>query len=126
MVGILTELLARNERQPTINAHLVSALLNLHAVESAEVIERAFAAEVVEEWVCGGWLDARAELGVEGLSIAPLRPRKAYPWAMEMRGLLTQRESQLKIRADQRHDAKREKAKRRAADKTKKRNRRAK
>jgi len=45
--------------------------LDLRAVESAEVIERAFAADRVDIMIGGNWNDIRSELGVEGLGLVP-------------------------------------------------------
>ncbi len=54
-----------------LNAFLVSYLLDLKAVESAEVIERAYAADRVDTTVVGNWNKVRNELGVEGLGLVP-------------------------------------------------------
>ena len=54
---------------------MVGYLLDLDAVESAEVIERAFAAGVIDEMVAGDWTTVREELGVTGLGLVPDRPR---------------------------------------------------
>ena len=69
------------------NAHLVNDLLDLNAVESAEVIERRLPPEwlIPSSLVTGG--DIRQKLGVPGLGIAPdrtpgwptLRERFGYP-----------------------------------------------
>jgi hypothetical protein len=70
VVQILTELL--NHHQPSqyaLNAEYVYGLLNLQAVESAEAIERAYSAGVVDEGVCGDWESVRQELGVPGLGL---------------------------------------------------------
>ena len=57
----------------TFNAFLICYLLDLRAVESAEVIERAFAADRVDIMIGGDWNDIRSELGVEGLGLVPER-----------------------------------------------------
>jgi hypothetical protein len=127
VVALLTEQLARHEAEaPTLNADIVAALLDLKAVESAEAIERAYAADVVDESVCGGWGEVRAELGVEGLGLAPLERRQ--PWNGTFAPPQIPRphwDDPLKPSRD-RQKAKRAKAKRKAADKARKRNRRAK
>lgn len=48
------------------NAFLISYLLDVHAREAADVIERAFAANRVDVQAIGNWNDVRQELGVEG------------------------------------------------------------
>jgi hypothetical protein len=72
VVTILTAELARHQEDlGALNGFLVSDLLHLEAVESAEAIERAFAANVVDPSVAGDWGDIRRELGVPGLGLAP-------------------------------------------------------
>jgi hypothetical protein len=71
VVAILTAELGRYQKGVgSLNGFLVSDLLELEAVESAETIERAFAANVVDPTVVGDWGDVRRELGVHGLGIA--------------------------------------------------------
>ena len=72
VVTILTAELARHQADlGVLNGFLVSDLLHLEAVESAEAIERAFAANIVDPSVAGDWGDIRRELGVPGLGLAP-------------------------------------------------------
>lgn len=53
------------ERQdPTFNGLLVSALLDVQAVEHAPVMERAMASGHVDETVAGDWEDVQVELGL--------------------------------------------------------------
>jgi hypothetical protein len=54
-----------------LNAFIVGYLLDLQAAESAEVIERAYAADRVDTTVVGNWNTVRDELGVEGLGLVP-------------------------------------------------------
>jgi hypothetical protein len=64
-VAALTAQLERfAENDPTLNAFLVSYLMDLKAVESAPVMERAFAAGQVELPVAGDWEDVQIELGL--------------------------------------------------------------
>ena len=80
VVGVLTSQLAEHEPGAySLNAFLVGYLADLNAVESAEVIERAFAAGVVDETVSGDWTKIRQELGVTGLGLVPDRPRPRRP-----------------------------------------------
>lgn len=53
------------EQHRDLNAFLVSYLLDLEAVEAAPLMERAFAADRVEESVCGDFEDVQIELGLK-------------------------------------------------------------
>ena len=57
-----------------LNGFVVSHLADLKATEAAEPIERAFAAQVVEDDICGTWGRVRQDLGVAGLGLAPDTP----------------------------------------------------
>ncbi|MBN1556327.1 MAG: DUF1186 domain-containing protein [Phycisphaerae bacterium] len=57
------------ENDVFFNAFLISSLLDLNATESAELIERAHAADRVDTDVNGNWNDVRQLLGVKGLGI---------------------------------------------------------
>lgn len=59
------------EQSKVLNGFLVSHLLDLKATETAEVIERAFAANRVELDIVGNWNTVRAQLGVAGLGLVP-------------------------------------------------------
>jgi hypothetical protein len=50
---------------------LLDLLLDLKSVESAEAIESAFDATVIDPSVASDWSDVRRELGVPGLGMAP-------------------------------------------------------
>ncbi len=68
----LTEALNRQDTEvETLNGFLISYLLDLKGVESAEAIERAYAADCVDLTITGNWAKARSELGVEGLGLIP-------------------------------------------------------
>ncbi|NIA07963.1 MAG: DUF1186 domain-containing protein [Actinobacteria bacterium] len=72
VVEILTRELSNHAGNPEgLNAFLISYLIKLKAVESAEVIERAYADECVDEWVVGNWDTVRQDLGVQGLGLVP-------------------------------------------------------
>ena len=74
VIGILVEELSRHdEEQADLNGSLVADLMNLKAVEAAEAIERAFAANVIDPTIAGDWGVVRDELGIEGLGLAPDR-----------------------------------------------------
>jgi len=69
-VSRLTGALNRHEADvAALNGFLVAYLLELKAVESAEAIERAYAADCVDLTITGNWAKVRAELGVEGLGL---------------------------------------------------------
>lgn len=126
VVSALSEQLSRHEEgAPIVNASLAGGLLKLKAVESAEVIERAFAADVIDESMYGCWGDFRRDLGVEGLGLAPLEPRRRWMDFPDLRSRNTYWGDVDRPVRD-RQKAKREKAKRKAAAKARKRNRRAK
>jgi hypothetical protein len=80
VVDVLASQLAEHEPGVyALNGSLVGYLADLKAVESAEVIERSFAAGVVDEMVSGDWTKIREELGVPGLGLVPDRPRPTRP-----------------------------------------------
>ena len=126
VVQVLSDQLARHEPLPALNGLILGRLLDLGAVESAEVIERAFAAEVIDESLCGCWMEVREKLGVEGLGIAPLRPRKPHSDFFFPGGFSSPHQHDPERQANQRSKRKQEKTKRKTAEKSGKRNRRAK
>ena len=64
-VATLTRLLEQyQDHDETLNAELVAGLIELHAVESAPVMERAFAARRVDNSVSGDWEDVQIEMGL--------------------------------------------------------------
>ena len=70
VVKILTDELAKQAPDiESLNGFLADYLIKLRAVESAEVIERAYAAEVIDPHIRGTWTQMRRELGVEGLGL---------------------------------------------------------
>jgi hypothetical protein len=74
-VAVLTDQLRLFATQDTeLNAFLVAELLELRAVESAPVIEEAYAADRVELVITGDWEDAQVELGILPARLTP-RPR---------------------------------------------------
>ena len=114
VAAIGNALAAYEENDITLNAFFVCHLLRLEAVEQAELIERAFAAERVDDEVCGYWGDVRQELGVEGLGLAPdqpPRPRHAEsfrvdaPEPADKQERIRQRKRQQKLKAKQQQKA---------------------
>lgn len=85
VVERLTEALNRQETDvESLNGFLVSYLLDLKAVESAEAIERAYADDCVDLTITGNWAKARAELGVEGLGLLSEEQANRKPFALRM------------------------------------------
>jgi hypothetical protein len=79
----LCETLRRFEDlDPTVNTFIIGALLDMKAVEAAELIERAHAADCVDITVYGNWEIIRKRLGVEGLGLVPseLANRRMSPF----------------------------------------------
>jgi hypothetical protein len=117
-VRLLTRQLEQAQaNDPTLNGALVGRLCDLKVVEAAPLMERAFAADLVDESIGGGWEHARYDLG--------LRPdpppghieyiKRHSPELLFARGGSPRARS-----------AKRAKAKRKAAKKARKRNRKKK
>jgi hypothetical protein len=124
VVEILANQLAKQEPGVyALNGFLVGYLADLKAVESAEVIERAFAAGVVDEMVWGDWATIREELGVPGLGLVPDRPRPPRPHFGFAGSLGEPVPSDREGRDRQRQKARKAKAKRKQQEKARKRNR---
>jgi hypothetical protein len=71
-VATLSERLeAHAENDSELNAFLVSFLTDLGAVEAAPIMERAFAADDVDEFVSGDWEDIQVELGLLEKRLTP-------------------------------------------------------
>ncbi|WP_435005257.1 PBS lyase [Tundrisphaera lichenicola] len=74
-VAILSMCLEQGQdTPPDVNAFLVNELIKLGADEAAGVIERAFAAGIVDESVNGSWYDVWHALDLDGEP--PLRPER--------------------------------------------------
>ncbi len=66
VVTILTKQLeSAQEFDTEVNASIIAVLINLKAVESAPVIEQAFAADNVDSSIVGDWDDVQVELGLK-------------------------------------------------------------
>ena len=71
-VAVFTRLLERfPENDVTLNAFLVSSMTQLNAVESAPVMERAFAENAVDISLLGDWEDVQIELGLLQSRLSP-------------------------------------------------------
>ncbi len=79
--GLCDTLSQFQDTDETVNAFIISGLLDLEAVDAAELIERAHAANRVDISVNGNWNSVRQELGVEGLGLVPevLARARAFP-----------------------------------------------
>jgi hypothetical protein len=119
-VAIITDQLRRfAEQERVVNAFLVDALCHLKAVESAAVIEQAFAADTVDLSVLGDWEEAQILLGLleERASPSPNFPATEF-------GLLPS-SSKPRIEKPAPHKAsKQKKTKRKQVKTSRKRNRR--
>jgi HEAT repeat protein len=72
VVAILTDQLRHSaEEERAVNAFLVDGLCDLKAVESAAVIEQAFAADTVDLSVLGDWEEAQILLGLLEERVTP-------------------------------------------------------
>ena len=60
-----------NENEPDLNGFLICSLIRLKAVESAPVIERAFAAKRVDEFIPGKWESVQVALGLKEAEEVP-------------------------------------------------------
>jgi hypothetical protein len=88
-VACLTAQLERFAGQSeNLNAFLISPLLDLLAVESAPVMERAFAAERVDESVAGDWEDIQIALGLKKKREHPRKPNELTKLGEELRAVL--------------------------------------
>jgi HEAT repeat protein len=65
---------AQAQRDPTLNAFLISELIDLGATQAAPLIQRAFAADAVDEMVAGDWLEVQKELK----PIVPASPKRRH------------------------------------------------
>ena len=85
-VQILTDKLAKfQENDPTFNGFLLVDLVKLKAVESAPVIQSAFAADCIDKLILGDWDEVQFHLGL-GPRKNPenIRRAKAYEEMMEL------------------------------------------
>jgi len=69
----------------TLNAFLISSLLDLKAVEAAPVMEQAFAAARVDESVTGDFEDAEVALGLKPARLHPPKPNRLTEWGARLR-----------------------------------------
>jgi hypothetical protein len=101
-VAILTrklEAAARNDSG--LNGFIISDLIDLQAVESAPVIERAFAADGVDVTVAGDWHDVFLALGLEGTPPPSTgwseRQREQFAWLGDLHRAPSERGGQIPV-----------------------------
>jgi hypothetical protein len=112
-VATLTRLLEHyQDRDKTINADLVAGLIELRAIESAPVIERAFAAGCVDISVSGDWEDVQVELGLARERTTPRPDYLAESFGPELSAKLSDLSQRIQI-AQPQSQPKRAKAKKR-------------
>jgi len=76
------------EQSEHLNAFLISPLLDLRSVEAAPLMERAFAAERVDETVAGDWEDIQIELGLKTKREHPRKPNELTKLGEQLRSAL--------------------------------------
>ena len=81
---LMVQLESFEENGYHFNAFLIHALAKLQAVEAAPLIEQAFAANCVEEFVQGDWDDVQVDLGLKSEEeLKAQRAREGEEWARE-------------------------------------------
>ena len=71
-LNILSQQLALHRSQnPTFNAFLISALLDLDAVEAVDTIKGAFTARSVDLSIAGDWEEVEIQLGLRSQRVTP-------------------------------------------------------
>jgi hypothetical protein len=65
------------ENQPDLNAFLISYLASPHALDYAPLMERAFAADAVDESIVGDWDEVQVALGLKRREDVP--PKRFFP-----------------------------------------------
>jgi HEAT repeat protein len=89
VVAILTKELEKfNENSQTVNSFILSDLMDLNAVEAAPVIERAFAADSIDENITGDLEDVQISLGLREKRDTPPKRYNAFPGAEKMLELI--------------------------------------
>lgn len=68
---LLEQLKEFYDNQDTLNAFLISSLIDLKGTEALPVIEEAYEADMVDTMVCGDWEDVQIEFGILKNRITP-------------------------------------------------------
>jgi hypothetical protein len=121
---LIRQLKQFDDQEENFNAFLISSLTDLKATEALPVIEQAFAADAVEEFVMGDWEDVQIEFGLKAEREAPRPNYFLESFSPEPEDLLqTITDETRRLRQLDRKDAKKEKSKRKQAKKMRKKNR---
>jgi hypothetical protein len=111
-----------NERN--FNSLLLASLLDMKAVEAADLIQEAFAADCIDETFCGDWIDVKHRLGL------PLSSSELQKWTMKKQAIQArisrlerQRTQETAEIANRQFNAKKSKHKRNLAKAARKHNR---
>ena len=78
IAALTTQLEQFKENEPELNAFLIGYLVDLKAVESAQVMEDSFASDFVDESIVGDWEDVQIELGLIQTRTSP--PTYGFPF----------------------------------------------
>ncbi len=84
VAGLAGALESYQENDESINGFIVFALVNLKAIERLGLIEQAFQADKVDEFIMGDFEDVQVELGILPGRITPSRsysPSLNYPYS---------------------------------------------
>ncbi|MDF2775665.1 MAG: lyase HEAT-like repeat protein [Geminicoccaceae bacterium] len=118
------------DQDPTVNAFLVTGLLDLEDVEAVPIIEEVYTSGLIDESINGDWEDVRVELG---LLPARLTPRRSL-LARRMHDIMARvahaspppQVKQDRAAPQMKHDRAAEKRRRKIAKQSKRRNKRRK
>lgn len=75
VAAIAAQLELFQDNDPDLNGFLLPPLIHLKAVEYAPLIERAFAADCVDEFITGDWEDVQVKLGLKAERETPRKKR---------------------------------------------------
>jgi hypothetical protein len=88
-VAIMVEALGRyREQADTLNTYLILNLVELKAVEAADLMEEVFAAELADDTVMGDWQDVQIRLGLLDKRTSPPQRTKYQAQREEVGALL--------------------------------------
>lgn len=120
VAAIAAQLELFQENDPDLNGFLLPPLIHLKAVEHAPLIERAFAADCVDEFITGDWEEVQVALGLKAERETPRKNRLFA--SNEVAGIVRSVEG-----SDRRHKQSREtKAKRKMVKASRRKNRKRK
>jgi len=125
-VAALRELLEKfRDNDRTVNAFVISNLLNLKAVQAAQLMERAFAADAVDLAVAGDWEEVQIQMGWKIARETPIPEGGWFGAEAQREDLIAAalRDEQEKSRHAASQDKAKTKAKRKQAKKSRQKNR---